>query len=90
MSRRKSSDETTLPQEGLNPSAAKLLVGSQVSVANGSTDSGWSHSLDMSHVQSGESNATTQARKKGGLASRDQKASPAYLAFRALEVMEVL
>ena len=67
-----SSDETTLPQEGHNPSAATLLVGSRVGGANGSTDSG------MSHVQSGGSCARRdnpesktcktgrrQARKKG-------------------------
>ena len=44
----------TLSQKGLNPSAATLLVGSQVSGGNGTTDSGGgSHSLDMSKVQRG-------------------------------------
>ena len=52
-----SSDETTTPQVGLNPTATTLLVDSRVSGANGSMDSGGSHSLGMSHVQSGESNA---------------------------------
>ena len=73
-----SGDETTLPQEGFNPSAATLLVGSRVSGANGSMDSVGSHSLDMSKVQNGGSNARgdnpvskthktsrKQARKKG-------------------------
>ena len=73
-----SSDETILPQVGCNPTAATLPVESRVSGANGSTDSGGSHSLGMSHVQRGESNARgdnplsktrktgrRQARKKG-------------------------
>ena len=78
MGRRMSSDETILPQVGRNPTAATLPVESRVSGANGSTDSGGSHSLDMSQVQSGKSNARgdnpvsktrktskRQARKRG-------------------------
>ena len=57
ISRRISSDETILPQEGLNLSDATLLVGSQVSGSNGSTGSGGSILLDMRQVQSSESNA---------------------------------
>ena len=53
-----SSEETTLPQVGLDLTAATLLVESRVKGANGTTDSGGrGHLLDMSQVQSGERNA---------------------------------
>ena len=73
-----SSDETALPQVGLNPTAATLLVESWVSGANGSMDSGGSHSLGMSQVQCGESNARgnkpgskTQDSEEAGLLQVD-------------------
>ena len=52
-----SGDETKLPQVSPDLTAATLPVESRVSSANGSTDSGGSHSLDTSHGNNKENNA---------------------------------